>query len=166
MKLRTLLTTKLCFFIVCFVQGQTSSIELTPSISLTATMIDFEPSAHHYDTCDTRLGWTTICLIDGEPWFGCNKGMDLPQKQLTQLALTIRGQKTELDVSGMYNPTFDTHISPNQFKIKQTSNEYTLYGFFSDGAGSYTCKWLIINGASVRCLISANERDFIWQLEE
>ena len=63
----------------------------------------------------------------------------------------------------MYNPRFGFELSSQQFKIIKKAHDYLLYGYFSDGAGSYTAHWKITNGKSFRLKISNDESDFKWQ---
>ena len=147
-------------------QKKTSTIELADGIILNAVAEPFNIKQHKYDTCDTGLDWETICLIDGKIWFGTDMGLGLPRNQLTKLSIRIKGKDIELDVSGMYNPSFTGELDKGQFRIVSTGEEYTLYGFFSDGAGAYTAHWTIIRGKSLRQIITRDEREFHWQSVE
>ncbi len=131
-----------------------SSVDLNNQVTLTALIETFDSSKHLYDTCDTGLGWKSICLIDGKIWFGSDAGMKLPNNQLISLALLINKNKIELDVSGMYNPAVKNEIRKDQFVLEKTEVGYSLTGFFSDGAGAYSVNWLIVKGKSLRTRIS------------
>jgi hypothetical protein len=147
--------------------GQTkSSINLGNGVILSAVVESFKADQHKYDTCDTGQVWKTICLIDGEIWFGTDQGLSIPKNQLTKMTIKINGIEIGLDVSGMYNPTFTGQLAKKQFKLKSIGEEYILYGYFSDGAGTYTAHWTIIRGKSLRQIITKDERDFYWQLEK
>jgi len=135
-------------------QMNISTVELEKQVSLSAIIENFDSSKHFYDTCDTGLGWKSICLIDSKVWFGSDAGMELPKNQLINLTLLVNGNKIELDVSGMYNPNFKNEIRKDQFKFEKAEVGYNLIGFFSDGAGSYSVNWLIIKGKSLRTRIS------------
>jgi len=134
-------------------QRNISTVKIGDNISLTATIESFDSSKHTYDTCDTGLGWSGICLIDGEPWFGCDNGMDLPRNQLVKLSIKINGKDILLDVGGMFNPSYNNEIKKEQFEIENGEFGYYLYGYFSDAAGSYTVQWIIIKGKSMRLKI-------------
>lgn len=146
--------------------SQTNTVKIDSIATLTGTISTFDSQEHYMDTCETKMNWNYICLIDGKPWFGSDNGWNLPRNQLMKLELNLHGQNISLDVSGMYNPNYENSIRANQFKIKEGEGVYYLYGFFSDGAGGYTCHWKIVNGTSIRLKISNDERDFFWQLEE
>jgi hypothetical protein len=147
--------------------GQTkSSIDFGNGIILSAVVESFKADQHKYDTCDTGQDWKTICLIDGKIWFGTDQGLDIPKNQLTKMAIKINGKEIGLDVSGMYNPSFTGQLTKNQFKLKSLGEEYTLYGYFSDGAGTYTAHWTIIRNESLRQIITKDERELYWQVEK
>lgn len=63
----------------------------------------------------------------------------------------------------MFNPNFISKLSIHQFKIEKEGNQYVLYGFFSDGAGTYTAHWKIVDAISIREVISNSEEYFSWQ---
>jgi hypothetical protein len=150
----------------CFSQPTTSTIEFDNDIILTGTVEPFIQSKHKYDTCDSGLDWKTICLIDGQIWYGNDLGLTIPKNQLTRLTLRINRNDINLDVSGMFNPNFGGRLTKEQFKLKTTEDGYILYGYFSDGAGTYTTNWRIVKNKSIRQTISRDERDFYWQLEK
>ena len=137
-----------------FAQSNISTVELEKQVSITAKIESFDSSKHIYDTCDTGLGWKSICLIDSKVWFGSDAGMELPKNQLINLTLLINGNKIELDVSGMFNPNWKNEIRKDQFKFEKKEVGFNLQGFFSDGAGAYSVNWLIIKMKSLRTRIS------------
>lgn len=143
-----------------------SSVDFGNGIILNTQVEPFNAGQHKYDTCDMGQEWKTICLIDGKIWFGTDQGLDIPRNQLTKMTIKISGKEVGLDVSGMYNPSFTGQLTKNQFKLKSIGEEYTLYGYFSDGAGTYTAHWTVIKGKSIRQIITKDERAFYWQLEK
>jgi hypothetical protein len=90
-------------------------------------------------------------------------GLELPRTQLSQLKIYINNKPVALNVSGMFNPRFGYELSEQQFKLVKKGVTYLLYGYFSDGAGTYTAHWKVSNGKSVRLRISNDEKDFAWQ---
>lgn len=130
-----------------------STVELDKQTMLTALIETFEPSKHSYDTCDTGLGWKAICLIDKQLWFGSDAGMELPKNQLIKLSLELKDYQIELDVKGLYNPSWNNQLRKEQFKLEKAEIGYTLTGNFSDGAGAYSVQWLIVNQGSIRIAI-------------
>lgn len=155
----------LCCAIQIFAQSTTSKVILSPGVTLTGTIENFDASRHKYDTCNSIDGWKSICLIDGKLWFGSDAGLKLPRNQLTRLSIAIGEQVIELEVTGMYNPSIENELSANQFKFEFQEVGHMLYGYFSDGAGTYTAHWKIVNGKSIRQVITNDERAFYWQRE-
>lgn len=137
-----------------FAQKSISKVELANQVFLTAQIENFDKSKHIYDTCDTGLRWKSICLIDKQIWFGSDAGMELPRNQLMNLTLFINGEKVVLDVSGLFNPSWENEIKKDQFTFEKAEVGYNLTGYFSDGAGAYSVNWLIIKGASIRTKIA------------
>jgi len=156
-------------FIISFqldAQINMSTINLGGGITLTSSIEKFDSSRHIFDTCGMRTQQPTICLIDGRIWFGADEGMELPRTQLRRLTLTINGSAIALDISGMYNPSGGNTLKKDHFKIQKEGQSYLLYGFFSDGAGTYTALWKIVKNRSIRLKISNDEADFRWQTEK
>lgn len=153
--------------IVCFteVKGQktTSTVSLSDNIKVTGVIEKFDASKHKIDTCTNEFTFKHICRIDGKKWYGSDQGLELPRTQLKQLKIFINNKPISLDVSGMFNPRFGYELSEKQFKLVKKASQYLLYGYFSDGAGTYTAHWKISNGKSTRLKISNDEKDFTWQ---
>jgi len=147
-------------------QKITSKVALAKNIELIAVIEKFDSSKHHYDTCRTDFGWKAICLIDGQIWFGNDQGLDLSKNKLLKLTMVINGTSIPLETHGMYNVNYGPlTIKEKQFKLTKTNVGFMLYGFFSDGAGTYTAHWQIIKNKANRNVISNDESNFSWQLE-
>jgi hypothetical protein len=66
----------------------------------------------------------------------------------------------------MYNINYGSlTIREKQFKLVKTNIGYTLYGYFSDGAGTYTAHWTILKNKAIKNVISNDETFFSWQIE-
>ena len=146
-----------------YAQTQSGEIALEKNASLTWTTKAFKDLEHKIEVCDSEFDWKFICKIDGKPWFGADMGMEKPKDQLTKLTLKIENRFIELEVSGMFNAGY---LSKHQFSFRKEGSFYKLYAFFSDGAGSYTAHWLIVDGSSIREVLSNDERYFYWQMEK
>ncbi|MBJ7427362.1 MAG: hypothetical protein JHD28_00145 [Bacteroidia bacterium] len=147
-------------------QKITSKVALAKNIELIAVIEKFDCSKHHYDTCRTDFGWKAICLIDGQIWFGNDQGLDLPKNKLLKLTIVINKKSIPLETNGMYNINYGSlTIREKQFKLTKTNVGFMLYGFFSDGAGTYTAHWQIIKNKANRNVLSNDENNFSWQLE-
>ena len=133
------------------------------NIKLHWTIKTFNEKEHQIKICKNDFGVQYICAIDNAIWYGSDIPVDKPKNQLTNLVLEIGKNKIILDVSSMFNPNFSGELSKHQFKIIKEGNQYVLYGFFSDGAGTYTAHWRIIDTISIREVISNSEEYFSWQ---
>ena len=133
------------------------------NIKLHWTIKIFNEKEHQIKICKNDFGVQYICAIDNAIWYGSDIGLEIPKNQLTNLVLEIGKKKIILDVSSMFNPNFSGKLSIHQFKIEKEGNQYVLYGFFSDGAGTYTAHWRIIDNISIREVISNSEEHFSWQ---
>ena len=133
------------------------------NIKLHWTIKTFNEKEHQIKICKSDFGVQYICAIDNAIWYGSDIPVDKPKNQLTNLVLEIGKNKIILDVSSMFNPNFSGELSKHQFKIIKEGNQYVLYGFFSDGAGTYTAHWKIVDTISIREVISNLEEYFSWQ---
>ncbi len=147
-----------------FENSKSGRIDLTSTINLRWRINDFESQNHNIEYCENEYQHTKyICNIDDKEWYGSDIKMELPKNELAALAIFIEGKYIKLDVSQMFNPNTNGELNKDQFKIKDYKNYYFLYGFFSDGAGTYTAHWKIKNGKAERIKISNEDIDFEWQ---
>ncbi len=139
-------------------------IMLTNQIYLQWRIKKFNSENHKIKYCKNEFQNTEyVCKIDGNNWFGSDSKINLPNNELEKLAIFIDGKYFELETSQMFNPNFSGKLDKKQFKLEKQSESYILYGFFSDGAGTYTTNWIIANDKSSRGKISTEEIDFEWQ---
>ncbi|MBK9765460.1 MAG: hypothetical protein IPO87_19555 [Flavobacteriales bacterium] len=129
--------------------GQT--IDLGYDIKLTGEVVPFDSTAHAVTHCKV-LDWQDdpICLIDGQPYFGSDLDYRMPRNHFRSLMIEISGKRTALDVTGMFNVSWDLSIHDGQFEIKPCEGGHILTGGFSDGAGVYTVTWKIVAGGAIR----------------
>jgi hypothetical protein len=123
---------------------------------------NFDEKEHTIQTCLSGKQ-QYICAVDGKPWYGSDTGMSKPKNQLVKFILVIDDTYIYPEISGMFNPNFSGAINNNQIKIKKNGDQYELFGYFSDGAGTYTAKWRIVGNAAIREVISNDETYFDWQ---
>lgn len=164
MKAITFLLLVICFTNVT-AQQKSSTISLAGGIKLTGVIENFNVSKHKIDTCRDEFSNKYICRIDGKKWYGSDQGLELPRNQLNKLTIYINKQPIALNCSGMFNPVYAYEFDPQQFELKNKGNNYYLFGFFSDGAGTYTAHWKISDGKSTRVKISNDEEDFSWHVQ-
>lgn len=148
-----------------FKKSKSGIIDLADEINLRWRIKNFISENHKIEYCENQDA-KYICKIDNNDWYGSDFKMDLPKNELKSLAIYIDEKYINLDVSQMFNPNNSGELEKNQFKIKKVNDLYILYGYFSDGAGTYTTSWKIRNGKSERNKISNNEEDFVWQNEK
>jgi len=153
------------FISIINAQENKGIITLYQNVTLEYASEKFIPENHKIETCKSEFGYKFICKIDGKIWFGGDIGMENPRNQLTKLVLKINSITVDLDISNMFNPSYDGGLSKKHFLFKKEGEFYKLYSFFSDGAGTYTVHWKILGNSSVREVISGNERFFYWQNE-
>ena len=88
----------------------------------------------------------------------------IKESDLKDLSIYHNNRYIKLDVSQMFNPNYSGELNKSQFKIEKHKEFFILYGFFSDGAGTYTTNWTIKDGKSKRSKLSNDDEDFNWQL--
>lgn len=133
-------------------------LQFDNDIELHISIVEFETEKHDLDTCYFEEQ-SYFCKIDGNEWFGADMGMELPRYELKGIMVVHKDEKISLDVTQMFNPVFSTIISKRQFDVKLVNGEIQIYGWFSDGAGTYCAKWLIQDDSSERTLLSKSEAD-------
>jgi hypothetical protein len=136
-------------------QSQSVTISLDSNVMLKSTIIRFDANKHKIDSCDSGLGWKGICLIDNEPIFGTD--WEMPVNEFKELSIVINDSIISLNTKYMYNPNFSGDLNKYQFKFIKGEIAYYLYGFFSDGAGTYGACWQIIKNKAFRTVITKDE---------
>jgi hypothetical protein len=127
-------------------------------IKLSITAKPFNPDGHEIQKCKI-IEWEGICLIDGRPVFGAD--MDLPKTVVDKAIVQVGARTIPLDTTCMFNPWF-RKPSNDQFEINLIEGGFAVRGFFSDGAGSYVAEWRIIDGASVRTILTNDEAILVY----
>jgi hypothetical protein len=148
----------LTILLILFVNQSIGQIELQfdNDLTLKVYISKFDPKLHKIDSCKNGQA-LYYCTIDNAPWFGCDAGLELPKFQLDSLIFSNKNINVSLDVSSMYNPTFSGTIDNRHFEIIKYRDAYEIKGWFSDGAGTYCARWMIMNGKQIRTLLSTNE---------
>lgn len=160
---KNLLLFVLFFSISLHAQKSIGEIALAKNVFLEWETEVFNPTKHNIVYCKTAVGTPYLCIIDGKPWFGSDHGQEMPRNQLNRLLIKIDSQIVALEVANMFNASFTGALSQEQFLFRKEGAYYKLYGYFSDGAGTYTVHWKIINETAVREVISNDENFFEWQ---
>jgi hypothetical protein len=152
-------------FIISNIFGQNNgSIELDQKAFLNWEIQNFIKENHTYKFClQNKLKY--LCKIDNQEWYGSDRGIEFPKNELTKLEVIINNNVIKLETSKMFNPSFSGELFETQFKLKKKKDYYILFAYFSDGAGTYSAHWKIINGKSERIVLSNEEEYFEWQIE-
>lgn len=130
-----------------------TTFAFTSDVSLHLRASPFDSTKHQVSRCKI-LDWEGVCLIDGKPVLGTD--WDIPRSVLESLELEIGSTRVSLEVSSLYNPWFGSP-SKEFFSVSQVEGGWVVRGCFSDGDGSYVAEWLVINGGSLRTLVSRDE---------
>ncbi len=138
-------------------------IDLPDEVKLDWSIAEFNKDLHKIEFCE-GIDANYICKIDNEEWFGSDFKMDYPKYKLQNLSIKLNECHIKLDVSKMFNPNYTGVLHGDQFKLEKLhGNIYILYGYFSDGAGTYTTNWKIKDCSAVRSKLSQDDEDFEWQ---
>lgn len=97
------------------------------------------------------------CLINGHVPFGSD--LDLPKTYVKRITASYQGHSYSLDASDMYDAW---GRRPLEFKggIRYFGGGCAdpkscgFRGIFSDGAGTYVAEWRVVNGVSVRTVLT------------
>ena len=119
---------------------QIGRLDLDKNLAIEYRVIPFDKKV--YKASEGRIG----------PVFGTDGGV--PITKFEGLTLIQGKRRIPLDISSMYDPSFG-QIERRQFRVQHVNaRRLILTGTFSDAAGSYVAEWLVVDGASVRTLLS------------
>lgn len=148
------------FLMFCLIasSARSQTIDLGNGIRLTGQVAAFDSTKYAITRCKV-LNWKPdpICLIDGQPCFGSDLDYRMPRNHFRSLRIEINGKQTELEVTGMFNVSWDLSIHDGQFEIKPCEGGHLLTGHFSDGAGVYVAVWKIMAGGAIRIKLEEAE---------
>jgi len=127
-----------------------ATLKLRPDILLHLRASIFDASRHKI----TKFEAGPVRLIDGKQFFGTDGGV--PRTRLDSAAIVIGETKVTLDVSRMFNP-WGNAPSPEHFTLTPYEEGWLLAGLFSDAGGAYVAVWRILNGTSIREILTDDE---------
>jgi hypothetical protein len=102
---------------------------------------------------------SATCRINGHVPFGVD--FDLPETYVKSISVSYRGQSYSLDASDMYNAWGNRPLEYKGViryfggKCFDTKN-CQFRGLFSDAAGSFVAEWAIVDGLSIRTVLSGS----------
>jgi len=116
-----------------------------------------------FDTLKHKMTYfeNRLKLIDDQKFYGSD--FEIPLNRLVYLIFEYKGEKLKLDVSKMYNVWF-WEPSQNQnmnLHLEQIKNGWQLIAIFSDAAGVYVVKWILLKTKQFRPIISNEESDIV-----
>ena len=126
------------------------SLKLRPNVVLNLRASIFDASRHKI----TKTNPGGVRLIDGKQFFGTD--LTVPKTQLDSAAIVIGETRVALDVSHMFNPWVNAP-SPERFTLTPYEDGWLLAGAFSDGGGAYVARWRILNGTSIRGILTDDD---------
>jgi hypothetical protein len=151
---------------ILLIAGQTygqrgeSKIKLADNVSLTLFRDTFDSKGKEIELSDKQY----VISIDKRPVFGTDG--EMPKTFLKKAILTIGTKKFELQVDGMYNPWFGDNVYEKKFKLKIEGLKYKVIAGFSDGAGGYGAEWIVIGQASMRTILTDDEKILFEYMEQ
>lgn len=122
-------------------EAQTGKFEFGQGVLLEYRVTPFDKKA--FRQTGGRIG----------PVFGVDGG-GAPSTKLEKLVFIRGTTRTPLEVSSMYEPALGG-MDKGRFSVRVLNERSAiLTGSFSDAAGSYVARWLIVDGVGVRTLLS------------
>jgi hypothetical protein len=150
-----------------FAADSTVAFTLRSGVVIRIVEAPFDPAAHRIKGCGVgpRANPSALvtCLIDGKPVFGSDT--QLPQTYVKSITAKFQGQSYALDVSQMYNAWGTRRFEMTVKGVGtvryfggscQDSSNCVLRGLFSDAAGAYVAEWQVIDGVSVRTVLTSS----------
>ena len=136
----------------------TAKFTLPSGVQVRIVEAPFDSSRFKVKQCPETRG-STPCLINGSIPFGI--GWELPKTFVKSITISFKGQSYELDASQMFNAwgqrplAFPAPIGVRYFGGKCfDSRNCQFRGLFSDGGGSFAAEWLIVDGVSLRTVLT------------
>jgi len=147
----------LLFATAAVAADKTSTFTLPSGVKVTIVEVPFEKSLFKIEGCSDR---DSVCRINGHAPFGVAFG--LPKTYVKSITVSFKGRSNSLDASDMYNAWGSRPLehpgSIRYFGGKCFDNgNCQLRGLFSDGAGTFVAEWAIVNGLSIRTVLTGSD---------
>ena len=134
-----------------------ATFTLPSGVAVKITEASFEKDSFKVSGCtDTSPG----CMINGHVPMGVAFGM--PKTYVRQISISYLGQTYLLDASDMYDAWGKRPLERKGFvryfggKCFDQKN-CQFRGIFSDGEGSFVAEWIIVDGVTVRTVLSGSD---------
>ena len=137
--------------------GGAARFTLPSGVSVEIVEAPFDASVFEIKGCSEKA---PACLINGQVPFGTAYG--LPKTYVKSITATFNGKSHSLDVSSMYDawgarplehPGAVRYFGGKCFD----SRNCQFRGLFSDAAGSFVAEWRVVNGTSVRTVLTSSD---------
>lgn len=104
--------------------------------------------------CDNKQ---EVCFVNDKIPFGSDS--EIPRTYVKSITASLQGRLYSLDASNMYNAwggrPLEVKGSIRYFGGKCSNQKNCQFrGIFSDGAGSFVAEWKIVDGVSVRTVLT------------
>ncbi|MDA8078292.1 MAG: hypothetical protein M0Z79_05070 [Nitrospiraceae bacterium] len=132
----------------------TSTFALPSGVEVKIIEAPFQKSLFRIEGCSGR---ESVCRINGRAPAGVAFG--LPKTYVKSITVSFRGRSYSLDASSMYN-AWGSRPLEYKGKIRYFGGKCfddkncQFRGLFSDGAGTFVAEWRVVNGLSVRTVLT------------
>lgn len=135
---------------------KTSTFALPSNVGVTIVESAFQEAKFDVEGCSTK---SPMCRINGRIPYGVALG--LPKTYVKSITISFQGASYALDVTDMYNawgnrpleyPGAVRYFGGRCFDKKNCQ----FRGLFSDAAGSFVGEWLIVDGVTIRAVLTSS----------
>lgn len=135
----------------------TSTFVLPSGVDIKIIEAPFQRNLFQVEGC---LEQNTICRINGHVPFGTAFG--LPKTYIKSIIISFQERSYALDVSDMFdawgNRPFEIRGVIRYFGGKCFDSKNCQFrGLFSDAAGAFVAEWRIVNGMSIRTVLTNSD---------
>lgn len=140
--------------------GGSVSFLLPSGVQVEIVEMPFQRASFTVSGCDDR---GTACLINGRVPFGTD--LELPKTFVRRISVSYQGHAYSLDSSNMYNAWGSRGLVAKGGiryfggKCFDTRN-CQFRGVFSDAAGTFVAEWKVVDGVSIRTVLT-NSSDVV-----
>jgi hypothetical protein len=132
----------------------TASFTLRSGVAVRIVEAPFNASQFKIQSCSDQ---EPACLINGRVPFG--NAFELPETYVKSITVSCKGRSYSLDATQMYDAW-----GSRPLEVKGVIRYFggscsdakngRFRGTFSDAAGSFVAEWLIVNGVSIRTVLT------------
>jgi|SRR5690554_3790144 len=136
-------------------QEKVTEFELGSDLKLSVSEVYF--SEDQRQNCEQNI---KPCLQNGSLHFGAE--FSAPLSYVKKMTLQTQGRSYQLDTSYMYNallgsPSLVKNVVQYLYASCHTPNSCLVRGLFSDAGSSYVAEWMVIDGKSIRTILTSSQ---------